>query len=64
MERFLKMKTKMFLSLLLLASVLPSAFATGNEDDTKAPTRKGSVLVAPVDDARVPAQPQRDAAGS
>jgi hypothetical protein len=57
MERLLKMKTKMFLSLLLLASVVPSAFATGNEDDTKAPTRKGSVLVAPVDDPAVTNSP-------
>jgi hypothetical protein len=51
------MKTKMFLSLLLLASVLPGAFAAGNEDDTKAPTRRGSVLVAPVDDPVVTSSP-------
>jgi hypothetical protein len=63
MERFLKMKTKMFLSLLLLASVLPSAFATGN-DDTKAPTRKGSVLVAPVDDPSVTNSPTSPAVAS
>ena len=32
------MKTKMFLSLLLLAAVVPGALAAGDEAETKAPT--------------------------
>ena len=43
------MKTRMFLSLLLLASVVPVTFAAGGEDDTKTHSRTDSVLVAPVD---------------
>jgi hypothetical protein len=53
MERFLKMKTKMFLSLLLLASMVPGALAAGDEDDTKAHSRRNSVLVTRVDDSAV-----------
>jgi hypothetical protein len=44
------MKTKLFLSLLLLASVVPGALAAGDEDETKANSRRNSVLVTPVDD--------------
>ena len=47
------MKTKLFLSLLLLCSMGPSALAAGNENDAKALTRKNSVLVTPVDDPPV-----------
>jgi len=47
------MKTKLFLSLLLLCSVVPGALAAGNEDDAKAHTRNNSVLVTPVDDPAV-----------
>jgi len=43
------MKTKLFLSLLLLASVVPGALAAGDENDTKADSRENSVLVTPVD---------------
>jgi LTXXQ motif family protein len=46
------MKTKLLLSLLLLASVLPGA-AAGDEDDPKAHSRKTSVLVTPVDESAV-----------
>jgi len=47
------MKTKMFLSLLLLATVVPGSFAAGGEDDTKAHSRSDSVLVSPVEDPAV-----------
>src|SRR5438309_10898457 len=47
------MKTKLFLSLLLLANVMPGALAAGDEDDTKARSRRNSVLVTPVDDPAV-----------
>jgi len=47
------MKTKLFLSLLLLASVVPGALAAGDEDDTKAHSRRNSVLVTPVDDPAI-----------
>ena len=47
------MKTKLLLSLLLLASVVPGALAAGDEDDTKAHSRRSSVLVTPVDDSAV-----------
>ena len=43
------MKTKMFLSLLLQATVVPGPFAAGGEDDTKAHGRTKSALVALVD---------------
>ena len=43
------MKTKVFLSLLLLATVVPGSFAAGSEDDTKAHSRTKSALVALVD---------------
>lgn len=43
----------MFLSLLLLATVVPGALAAGDEDDTKAHSRRNSVLVTPVDDQAV-----------
>ena len=47
------MKTKLFLSILLLASVVSGALAAGDEDDTKAHSRRDSVLVTPIDDAAV-----------
>src|SRR5579864_6039291 len=47
------MKTKLFLSLLLLASVVPGALAAGDEDNKKAHSRGNSVLVTPVDDRAV-----------
>ena len=56
------MKTKLFLSLLLLASVVPGAFAAGDEDDTKAHSRGNSVLVTPVDDQAVNDVPTSPAA--
>jgi Spy/CpxP family protein refolding chaperone len=47
------MKTKLFLSLVLLASVMPGALAAGDESDTKAHSRRNSMLVTPVDDSAV-----------
>ncbi len=47
------MKTKMFLSLLLLATVVPGALAAGDEAETKASTRRDSVVVIPVEDPAV-----------
>ena len=44
------MKTKMFLSLLLLATVVPGALAAADEAETKAHSRSDSVLVSPVED--------------
>jgi len=54
------MKTKMFLSLLLLATVVPGAFAAGGEDDTKAHSRTKSALVDLVDAPAGPAVVQND----
>ena len=46
------MKTKMFLSFLLLATVIPGALAAGDETETKAPSGRDSVVViAPEDPA-------------
>jgi len=47
------MKTKMFLSLLLLATVVPSALAAADEAETKAQSRRDSVVVIPVEDPAV-----------
>jgi len=47
------MKTKVFLSLLLMVSVVPCALATDDEDNTKAYSRRTSVFVTPVDDPAV-----------
>ena len=47
------MKTKMFLSLLLLATVVPGALAAADEAQTKAHSRNDSVLVSPVEDPAV-----------
>ncbi len=47
------MKTKMFLSLLLLATVVPSALAAADEAETKAHSRSDSGLVSPVEDPAV-----------
>jgi LTXXQ motif family protein len=46
------MKTKMFLSLLFLATVVPGALAA-DEAETKAHSRSDSVLVSPVEDPAV-----------
>src|SRR5260370_1025827 len=47
------MKTKMSLSLLLLATVVPGAVVTANEDETNAHSRSDSVLVSPAEDKAV-----------
>jgi LTXXQ motif family protein len=47
------MKAKMFLSLLLLATVVPSALAAADEAATKAHSRSDSLLVSPVEDPAV-----------
>jgi hypothetical protein len=47
------MKTKMFLSLLLLATVVPGALVAADEAETKAHSRSDSVLVSPVEDPAV-----------
>ena len=47
------MKTKMFFSLLPLATVVPGAFAATDEAETKTHSRSDSVLVAPVEDPAV-----------
>src|SRR5689334_10105392 len=52
-ERKFQMKTKMFLSLLLLATVVPGALAAADEGETKAHSRSDSVLVSPVEDPAV-----------
>jgi hypothetical protein len=56
------MKTKLFLSLFLLASIVPSALAADDEDDTKAHSSRNSVLVTPVDDQAVRNAPTSPAA--
>src|SRR5712664_755014 len=43
----------MFLSLLLLATVVPGALAAADEAETKAHSRSDSVLVSPVEDPAV-----------
>src|SRR5258708_15028948 len=52
-KRKFQMKTKMFLSLLLLAAVVPGALAAADEAETKAHSRRDSVLVSPVEDSAV-----------
>ena len=47
------MKTKMFVSFLLLATVIPGALAAADEAETKAHSRRDSVLVSPVEDPAV-----------
>ena len=47
------MKTKMFLSLLLLANVVPGALAAADEAETKAHSRSDSVLASPVEDPAI-----------
>src|SRR5579863_5721047 len=56
------MKTKLFLSLLLLATVVPAALAAGDEDNTKAHSRRNSSLVTPVDDPALKDVPTSPAA--
>src|SRR5260370_16492041 len=54
------MKTKMFLSLLLLDTVVPGAFAAGGEDDTKAhSTTKSALVDAPAGPAIVQNDPKQ-----
>jgi hypothetical protein len=48
-----QMKTKIFVSLLLLATVVPGALAAADEAETKAHSRSDSVLVSPVEDPAV-----------
>jgi hypothetical protein len=52
-KRKFQMKTKMFLPLLLLATVVPGALAAADEAETKAHSRSDSVLVSPVEDPAV-----------
>jgi LTXXQ motif family protein len=52
-KRKFQMKTKMFLSLLLLANVVPGALAAADESETKAHSRSDSVLVSPLEDQAV-----------
>jgi hypothetical protein len=52
-KRKFQMKTKMFLSLLLLATVVPGALAAADEAETKAHSRSDSGLVSPVEDPAV-----------
>src|SRR2546428_13385739 len=52
-KRKFQMKTRMFLSLLLLATVVPGALVAADEAETKAHSRSDSVLVSPVEDAAV-----------
>ena len=47
------MKTRMFFSLLLLATVVPGALAAADEAETKAHSRRDSVVVIPVEDPAV-----------
>jgi len=47
------MKTRMFLSLLLLSAVVPGALAAADEAETKAHSRRDSVVVIPVEDPAV-----------
>src|SRR5258707_4041503 len=52
-KRKFQMKTRMFLSLLLLAAVVPGALAAADEAETKAHNRRDSVVVIPVEDPAV-----------
>src|SRR5437660_2447392 len=52
-KRKFQMKTRIFLSLLLLATVEPGAFAAADEAETKAHSRRDSVVVIPVQDPAV-----------
>src|SRR5438552_13666251 len=52
-KRKFQMKTRMFLSLLLLAAVVPGALAAADEAETKAHSRRDSVVVIPVEDTAV-----------
>src|SRR5467141_306786 len=52
-KRKFQMKTKMFLSLLLLATVVPGALAAADEAETNAHSRSDSVLVSPAEDQAV-----------
>ena len=47
------MKTKIFLSLLLLATVVPGALATGDDGETKAHRRRDSVDVTRAEEPAV-----------
>jgi len=52
-KRKFQMKTRMFLSLLLLAAVVPGALAAADEAETKAHSRRDSVVAIPVEDPAV-----------
>src|SRR5258705_11779947 len=52
-KRKFQMKTRMFLSLLLLVAVVPGALAAADEAETKAHSRRDSVVVIPVEDPEV-----------
>ena len=52
-EKEFQMKTRMFLSLLLLAAVVPGALAAADEVETKARSRRDSLLVSPAEDSAV-----------
>src|SRR5258708_8714514 len=52
-KRKFQMKTRMFLSLLLLAAVVPGALAAADEAETKAHSRRDSVVVIPDEDPAV-----------
>jgi Spy/CpxP family protein refolding chaperone len=52
-KRKFQMKTKMFLPLLLLATVVPGALAAADEAETKAHSRSDSVFVSPDEDPAV-----------
>src|SRR5256885_534674 len=52
-KRKFQLKTRMFLSLLLLAAVVPGALAAADEAETKAHSRRDSVVVIPVEDPAV-----------
>jgi hypothetical protein len=60
-KRKFQMKTKMFLSLLLLVTVVPGALATADEAETKAHSRRDSVLVSPAEDPAVTNAPTNTA---
>src|SRR5438309_1687711 len=50
----LTMKTKLFVSILVLVSVVPGALAAGAEGETNVHTGSGQLLVTPVEDSASP----------
>src|SRR5438105_14798351 len=53
----LTMKTKLFVSILVLVSVVPGALAAGAEGETNVHTGSGQLLVTPVEDSASPNVP-------